>query len=77
MSEEKRKDFLVNYIVDQLTAFVMEDYRVSLDKALEIIYASRLYSLLLDEKACLTSDSPSYLYEVLKREIPRFDSEMM
>ena len=69
MSEDRRRDFLVNYIIDQLTAFVMEDYRVSLDRALEIIYASRLYSLLLDEKADLTSETPSYLYEILKKEM--------
>ncbi|MBQ7517962.1 MAG: hypothetical protein IJU13_06010 [Bacteroidales bacterium] len=69
MSEERRKDFLVNYIVDQLTVFVMEDYRISLDRALELVYTSRLYGLLLDEEADLTSESPSYLYEILKKEM--------
>ena len=68
MSEARRRDFLVNYIVDQLTAFLMEDKHLSLDGALQLVYTSRLYSLLLDEQVDLTSESPSYLYEILKQE---------
>ena len=69
MSDESRRSFLINYAVDQLTAFLMEDREVSLEQALDIIYSSKTYDLLLDDSTGLTSESPSYLYELLKVEL--------
>ena len=69
MSDENRRNFLVNYAVDQLTAFLMEDLQIKLGSALEIIYSSRIYDLLQDQSAGLTTESPSYIYELLKKEI--------
>ena len=68
MSQDKQRQFLVNYAVDQMTAFLIEDRHISLGQALDIIYNSRVYDLLLDESTDLTSDSPSYIYELLKQE---------
>ena len=69
MSDENRRNFLVNYAVDQLTVFLMEDLHIKLGSALEIIYSSRIYDLLQDRSAGLTTESPSYIYELLKKEI--------
>lgn len=68
MSEEAKRRFLVNYAVDHLTAFLLEDHQVSLEQALDIIYSSQIYDLLQDEAAGLTCESPAYLYELLKTE---------
>ena len=69
MSEEAKRRFLVNYAVDHLTAFLLEDRHISLEQALDIIYSSRIYDLLQDEAAGLSSESPAYLYELLKTEL--------
>lgn len=69
MSEEQQKQFLVNYAVDQLTAFLMEDQNISLEQALDTVYTSRVYDLLQDKAADLTADSPAYIYELLKDEV--------
>ena len=69
MSEETRTQFLVNYAIDKLTAFLMEDRDISLEQALDIIYTSRVFELLQDRAADLTADSPAYIYELLKDEI--------
>lgn len=69
MSDENRRNFLVNYAVDQLTAFLMEDLQIKLGSALEIIYSSRIYDLLQDRSTGLITESPSYIYELLKKEI--------
>lgn len=69
MSEETRTQFLVNYAIDKLTAFLMEDRDISLEQALDIIYTSRVFELLQDRAAGLTADSPAYIYELLKDEI--------
>lgn len=68
MSEETRTQFLVNYAIDKLTAFLMEDRDISLEQALDIVYTSRVYELLQDRAADLTADSPAYIYELLKDE---------
>lgn len=69
MSEETRTQFLVNYAIDKLTAFLMEDRDILLEQALDIIYTSRVYELLQDRAAGLTADSPAYIYELLKDEL--------
>lgn len=69
MSEETQREFLVNYAIDKLTAFLMEDNHIPLEQALDTIYSSRIYDLLQDKAADLTADSPAYLYELLKDEI--------
>ena len=69
MSEETQSQFLVNYAIDQITAFLMEDCHITLGQALDIIYSSRVYDLLQDDTVDLASNSPAYIYELLKQEI--------
>ena len=69
MSEETQRQFLVNYAIDQITAFLMEDCHITLGQALDIIYSSRIYDLLQDDTVDLASNSPAYIYELLKQEI--------
>lgn len=66
--ENTQRQFLFNYAIDKMTAFLMEDRQIPLESALDIIYTSRIYDLLQDEATGLTSESPSYLYELLKEE---------
>ena len=69
MREETQRQFLVNYAIDQITAFLMEDCHITLGQALDIIYSSRVYDLLQDDTVDLASNSPAYIYELLKQEI--------
>ncbi len=69
MSEDTLKQFLVSYIVDKLTGYLMEDRHVKLEQALDLIYSSRTYDLLQDKEADLTADSPSYIYGLLTAEL--------
>lgn len=69
MSDETRRQFLIDYAIDQMTAFLIEDRHISLEEALNIVYSSRVYDLLQDETADLTSNSPAYIYELLKQEL--------
>lgn len=69
MNEKTQRQFLVNYIIDKMTVFLIEDRQITLEQALDIIYNSRVYDLLLDETADLTLNSPAYNYELLKQEL--------
>ncbi len=62
-------DFLINRIVDQLTEFIVTDYNIELSTALKIVYQSKVYELLIEDEGFLYSQSPSYIYELLKSEI--------
>lgn len=68
MNKESHRQFLINYTVDQLTIFLMNDRNISLEQALSTIYSSRIYDLLQDTTIDLVADSPSYIYELLKDE---------
>ena len=69
MSENQIQDYLVNRIVDQLTTFLIEDKGVSISEALEKVYSSHVYDLLQIKEGDLFSQSPSYVYEMLKKEL--------
>lgn len=69
MSEKQIQEFLVNRIIDQLTTFLIEDEGVGISEALEKVYSSHVYDLLQIKEGDLYSQSPSYVYELLKKEL--------
>ena len=69
MIPQNQKDYLVNRIIDQLTEFIVQDYDMALSEALKIVYQSEVYRYLTDSEGYLHSQSPSYIYELLKQEI--------
>ncbi len=73
MSDENRREFLVNYAIDQIVKYLIEDTEMSIDQALNRVYTSRTFALLNDPEADLASESPAYIYELLKRELGQSD----
>lgn len=69
MSEKQIQDYLVNRIVDQLTTYLIEDEGIGISEALEKVYSSHVYDLLQIKEGDLFSQSPSYVYEMLKKEL--------
>lgn len=64
-----QKDFLVNHIVDRLTEFLVMDNNLELADALKIVYQSKTYQQLQDVDGGLYIQSPSYIYELLRKEL--------
>ena len=58
---------LYHGIVDRLTEYLIEDNNIGLDDALKLIYRSNVYQKLLDVEGELYIQSPSYVYELLKK----------
>lgn len=69
MTAQMRKNFLVNHIVDQLTEYLLIDDNMELAEALKIVYQSKTYRQLQDENGGLYVQSPSYIYELLQKEL--------
>ena len=67
MTAQVKRDFLIAYIVDRLTEYLIEDTNIGLDDALKLIYRSNVYQQLLDVEGELYIQSPSYVYELLKK----------
>lgn len=61
-------DFLTDDIVSEMTSYLMEDFGVSLEQALDTIYTSEIIKKLQNEEAELYVQSPSYVYELLRQE---------
>lgn len=66
MSNQQIREYLINNIVDKLTEFYMNDNNVSLQEAMMVIYSSKTYDMLLAPDSYLPSQSPDYVYELLK-----------
>ncbi len=69
MTAQVQRDFLINHIVDRLTEFLVLDNNMELTDALNIVYRSKVYQQLQDEEGELYVQSPSYIYELLKKEL--------
>lgn len=65
-------EILVENILTELTQYLMADYGYTLEQSLDCVYSSRLLSLLQQEADELYVQSPAYLYELLKQELPTF-----
>lgn len=59
---------MISHIVDKITGFLIEDFQLDIPSALNIVYTSDTFRALSDKETDLYSQSPSYIYEWLKRE---------
>lgn len=64
-------EILVENILTELTQYLMADYGYTLEQSLDFVYNSRLLPLLQQEDDELYVQSPAYLYELLKQELPQ------
>ena len=57
MTDDNKRAFLKDRIVDQMTLFLMRDFNLSLSEALEVIYNSTLHLFLQDDDTGLYLES--------------------
>ena len=68
MTKEQIREYLIDYAVDQMTKFFMDDHHVGMAEALDVIYNSDTYAKLTDAEGGLYVQSPAYVYEILDEE---------
>ena len=69
MTTQVQKNFLINHIVDRLTEYLVIDNNLELTDALKIVYHSKTYQQLQDIDGSLYTQSSSYVYELLQKEL--------
>ena len=68
MTKEQINKYLTNRAVDKMTEYLMQDYNISIEQALDFIYNSDTYQKLNDKETGLYVESPAYIYQLLDRE---------
>ncbi len=68
MDEQQKVGYLIAFTVDKMTQYLMVDFHLDIVTALNFIYNSKVYELLLDRQNELYVQSSSYIYELLKSE---------
>lgn len=68
MTRTQIKDFLVNKTIDEMTKYLVDDYKLNIASAIDIIYNSDTLRKLEDAETGLYIQSPAYVYELLDRE---------
>lgn len=59
---------LMEYITQDIVAFIVEDKQIDYEKAMEMFYTSEVYDKLLDKKTGLYTQSSAYVYDLFKNE---------
>lgn len=63
--------YLMEGLVADMIAKVMEDYHLDMPKALDVVYSSDFYQKLSDPDTGLYKEGPAYTYSFLKDEIEK------
>lgn len=66
---KNQQQFIINNDVEQLVAYLQEDYQLPLLDAFDKVYSSRIYTKLTNIATGLYLQSPDYIYDSLKAEL--------
>ena len=64
-----KKEMLMEYITQDITAYIMSDKSLEVDEAMRTVYDSVVFEKLSDIETGLYLESSAYIYELLKDEL--------
>ena len=62
-------EYMNECMMRDLAVMLVEDYKISIPEALDILYNSETYEKLQDERSGLYFQSPVYVYDFLQKEL--------
>ncbi len=68
MTKEQINKYLVDRAIDKMTEYLIQDYHLEIDQAIDFIYNSDTYQKLIDSRTDLYIQSPAYIYQFLENE---------
>ncbi len=69
MSDVQKKELLIEFILQDVVAFILEDQKIDIEEAMYIFYNSSIFNKLHDIETGLYLESSAYIYEILKDEV--------
>jgi hypothetical protein len=64
-----KKQILIEYIIQDIVAFIVSDKKIEYDEAMKLFYSSKIFEKLQDSKTGLYLESSAYIYEIFKDEL--------
>ncbi len=68
MTKEQINKYLVDRAIDELTSYLVQDYKLGIDQAIDFVYNSDTYQKLTNTETGLYVQSPAYIYQLLENE---------
>ncbi|MCL2859274.1 MAG: hypothetical protein FWF46_01615 [Oscillospiraceae bacterium] len=68
MNRSKEQDFLIQNIISQVVSYIAEDRNISPEEALKVFFSTEISKKIEDLETGYYLESPSYIYEVWKKE---------
>ena len=65
----EKLNYLAECITQDLIKYLIEDNKISINEAMDIVYNSNTFSKLYDFETHLYRESSAYVYEILKEEL--------
>ena len=72
MNRSKEQDFLIQNVISRVVSYIAEDEKITTEKALQVFFSTELSKKIEDVETGYYSESPSYIYEILKKERSAF-----
>lgn len=63
-----KKEQLIEYIIQDIILYMVEDFKVEYDDAMRLFFASQTYMKLTDKETALYYESSAYIYELFQEE---------
>ncbi|MDO4510581.1 MAG: hypothetical protein Q4B68_02035 [Bacteroidales bacterium] len=64
------KQFLIEELTNEIVRMLIEDYEMNIDTALNVLYTSRTFAKIEDEKTGLYYQGGVYVMDLLREEMP-------
>jgi hypothetical protein len=68
MTKIQMNQYLVDKAIDDITTYLVQDYKLRIDQAIDFIYNSDTYQKLTNPQTGLYVQSPAYIYQLLENE---------
>ena len=65
---------MIEYTTQEVICYLIEDYGISMEQAMEQFYMSAVFEKLNDIETALYLEGSAYIYEMLKREFAGMSS---
>ena len=64
-----KQELLIEYNIQDIIEYIVEDLRIEYDKAMQIFYNSQTFNKLTDIDTCLYLESSAYVYTIFQDEM--------
>ncbi len=68
MTKEQINKYLIDKAIDNMTSYLIQDYKLGIGQAIDFIYNSDTYQKLANAETGLYIQSPAYIYQLLENE---------